>query len=963
MATPQLNPAPHAAPPVAADSRPPFGSSFLTRNLGLIALVSLLVATWMLVYTFTMFHPKYGAKATVIIKDSAITNRYVEPEQFYSVQTTTSTSSNPVLNTMGLLKSEAISDALWAYFSEKHPEELKRLKIKTQKEWESYYQDGAAFIKAKNQPGTDLITIQFSWAKPQIAKEALSVVVKAFQDASRDLNKEEQISRTRFLSRQMGDIEAKLQDIRKKKSEYESKKATVSVRREGDDLAGSRMELSNRLAQLQGQAQGKENIVRRYRQMLGMSPEAALRGAALGQNGTMVRLQDELYRLQQHYSLLSSSLTDANPKVREVQAQIDQVRANIELEKNRVGAPKGDDQVIADSTRATLISDMLKAQGEAQDLRAQATRIAQRLGQVNADIRNFPSTAVGLTNLEQQENTLSTALDHLRQKVMEGKMKEAQTLSNVFIVDAPRLPEQPSFPNRTHLIVISILLAGAAGVSVAFIKEQLFGRSTEFAPDYPAFANQSPEFEPEAVASEYNENDYTENEYNEPEHNEPDEFEVESQLVQTVTFQEADPLSESVASTATTVAQTATVVQTSTTVKHAPNPDDVLGVNLPVEKVEVPATGSLFDSLLPLAGPMARAIGPTVASAQTVQVASVNPAPDELRRDLTQPLPVTEVTDTLSQPAHAVVSNTPVSNTIQTYQDEDLLPPSINTKSTTEAHLQQVRLASQRLDEAFTPALGVPVMHAAPSATPAYINDPLSVASTVNETANPTSHSVVVEEISEEITSDFSTSAFADEIDEFPSLVLNETPVAEPVEFQHSQFLENEIQSNESQSNPVQDDSATTLYEAQAKAMPLPRHRRMRSVPAFLLDERTVDVQTEEEPLPSYELIPRKRRSQAFAAAQADVASTSQASTQTNRPADQNMQKSSEELFADLSPVQTAPSVNLADTDFPPMPTFVPKEFARHRPKKKLFGGLFPSARTFREPELKLGGHLHPRNR
>jgi uncharacterized protein involved in exopolysaccharide biosynthesis len=244
---------------------------FLKRNALLIISVGLFVTFWMLVYTFTVYKPNFAAKAMVIIKDSAITSRYIEPEQYYALQTTSSSSSNPVLNTMGILKSGAISDALWNYFQTKRPEQLKKNKIKTRKEWDSFYQDGSAFIKAKNQPGTDLISIQFGWSDPVIAKEALTVVVKAFQDASRDLNKEEQISRTKFLNKQVVEIEKELAEIRKQKSEYQSTKRTVSVKREGDDLAGSRMELSNKLSQLESQARGKENVVRRYQQLLGMS--------------------------------------------------------------------------------------------------------------------------------------------------------------------------------------------------------------------------------------------------------------------------------------------------------------------------------------------------------------------------------------------------------------------------------------------------------------------------------------------------------------------------------------------------------------------------------------------------------------------------------------------------------------------------------------------------------------------
>jgi uncharacterized protein involved in exopolysaccharide biosynthesis len=452
--------------------------SFLLRNRYLIVAVSLFVTFWMLVYTFVVYRPVFSAKSVVIIKDSAITSRYVETEQYYAMQTTSSSSSNPVLNTMGILKSGAISDALWEYFSKKRPDQLKKNKIKTKGDWVKFFQDGSAFIKAKNQPGTDLIAIQFSWSDPAVAKGGLEIVVKAFQDASRDLNKQEQITRTKFLQQQVTEIEEQLDAVRKQKSEYQSRKGTVNVQKEGNDLAGTRMELENRLNQLESQVRGKENLARRYQQMLGMTPDKALRAAALGQNGSLSRLQDELYRLEQQYSQLSASLTETNPKVQEVKAQIEQVRSNIEAEKARTLSMAGgkagaaNTSVVADPNRARLVDSMLSALAEAQDLNSQAAVVRGRLAEIDRNIKDFPSVAEGLANIEQKELSLSLALDNLRKKALEGKLKEEQTLSNVFVVDAPRYPDKPKFPNRVHLLALSLILGVGAGLAAAVGKEQ-----------------------------------------------------------------------------------------------------------------------------------------------------------------------------------------------------------------------------------------------------------------------------------------------------------------------------------------------------------------------------------------------------------------------------------------------------------------------------------------------------------
>lgn len=451
-------------------------SSFLTRNLTLITVSGSIVAFWMMVYTFAVYKPSYAAKSTVIIKDSALTRRFVEPEQYYATQTTTSSSSNPVLNTMGILKSSAISHSVYLYFQNHHPEQLKKYKIRTQEDWESFFGDGTAFVKAKNQAGTDLISIQFSWSNPRIAKEALETVVKAFQNASRDLNKEEQVSRTHFMGKQVGEIESQLLAIRQQKSAYQSSMQTVNVRQEGENLANTRVDLANKVNQLEAQARGKQEQVEEYQRTLGMNAKQALRASAIGQNRTIIQLQDELYRLQQVYSQLLANPASTPASIEEVRAQIIQTHANIRSEESRTlgKRKKGEGTgALADNAHNELISKMVQAQTEADDLKAQAKVLRSRLSQVNGQIQEYPHLAESLTTIEQKEASLSLALDQLRQKVLEGRLKEEQTLSNVFIVDAPRMPEQAQFPSRSHLLMLSLVLGACSGLGIALLKEQL----------------------------------------------------------------------------------------------------------------------------------------------------------------------------------------------------------------------------------------------------------------------------------------------------------------------------------------------------------------------------------------------------------------------------------------------------------------------------------------------------------
>ncbi|WP_373531583.1 hypothetical protein [Vampirovibrio sp.] len=844
---------------------------FLKRNAALIIGVGLFVTFWMLIYTYMVYKPGYAAKSMVIIKDSAITGRYIEPDQYYALQTTTSSSSNPVLNTMGILKSDAIRNALWEFFQKKHPEQLKKNNIETQQDWNAFFQDGSAFIKAKNQSGTDLIAVQFSWTDPLIAKEALGVVLIAFQNASRDLNRSEQTTRTRFLDKQVADIETQLTSMRNRKSAYQSTNGTVSVRREGDDLAGTRMELSNKLSQIEAQAQGKEKLMRRYQQLLGMTPEKALKASALGQNGAIARLQDELYRLEQQHSLLSASLTETNPKVQEIEAQITQVKANLEAEETRtLGSAKANpnQSVVADSTRSDLVRSMLIAQGEAQDLRAQAAVTRNRLGQINSDISGFPQKAEGLAQLEQKEASLSTALDHLRQKALEGRLKEEQTLSNVFIVDQPSLPESAQFPNRTHLAILSLLMGLGVGVATAFAKEQLSSPTASYGmPQWLA-----PLDDDTHETNKVTENDHT---------TDPAPF---------IGLQPAHPQNAGPVFPLT--------VDEEATLTPPLSPREAMMSQQPVsDKVSIPAIGSLFDSLVPVAGPMLH---------QQVQ-------PPEFREDLTRALPPQFNSQPASPHPEVLLNSTRI--------DAEASPLPVSEPTAIELLQPDFKVEDALLSP--HPQIMPPTPTPAKSVRVAATPSPITVArAQASHQENATLPMMNLEGIPVlHATPTLSGQSNSDFLDSFPMPEPAGLDSARPIAYEPIQYKApsqiNVTAEAPTPSTPV-DDAASDHYENQALQMPLPR--RMRSMPAFLMGSEgspTGEASATEQP---YTLVPRKQ-----------------------------LLSADEDLTQEVSPL-TAPSPQAQASEMLPFPETVSGE--SFRPRKPLLESLGFGKKPAYRPEI-----------
>jgi uncharacterized protein involved in exopolysaccharide biosynthesis len=463
----------------SAGLRSPWGSGgpggFMKREGWFITGVALFVFFFTVVYANTAFVSKYDSKAMLIVKDSAITSSYVSNNNNGLPSSTTSSSaSNPVLNMIGLINSTSVRNSLYDYFVQFQPAALKKYKIENLEDWEAFYGDGSAFLKAKNMPGTDLIQINFTWDDPKTAREAMRTLLTAFQNESLNINQAEQRNRSHYLDAKVDELTKKLQVLRGQKSQYKTKMSSVNLQKQSEELTKARIDMGTQLNGVMAKARGKASESARYERMLNMSADDAVQAIGLGLDSSMSKLYDQLYSLKQTEANLSASLTDKNPRVIEVKEAIKSVESSIKKEETRlIGNHHKPKQAFADTTRGELVKEMAKSQAEANSLQQQALEMQGLVNSLEGQITNFPAIEEGLTNIEQEERYLSNALDSLKQKALEAHIKEAETLSNIFIVDQPSLPDKEKFPGKNHILLLGFISGFALGTGLAFLKHKL----------------------------------------------------------------------------------------------------------------------------------------------------------------------------------------------------------------------------------------------------------------------------------------------------------------------------------------------------------------------------------------------------------------------------------------------------------------------------------------------------------
>lgn len=438
--------------------------------------ISVFIVFWLCSSTITLlsYKPMFVSKSMVIIKDTALTAKYVTGDSY---ETTTSQATSSVINTMGLLRTNKYRKNLWQFFTQKHPEELEKIRVKKDSDWETYFEDGNRFIEYSNFPGTDIIEIKFKWGNPVIAQECLSIILETFRDLSLQLNRKEQHEREQFLAAQIADIQKRLFSTRHRISQYKKERQIVDTVEENANLARARVNLQTDLEAAKAEAAGKRQQVSGYQQLLGMSPRKAIIATAVGRNEVLSKLHSELYSAQQERNFLLTRYTEANPKVQEVDSRISQLENNIRKELIRTvgastlaGSGNRYPVAVADNTRSEAISNMLSAKTAAMDLNAKAGVLRSYLAELNNRARNLSDAEATLAAYKLEEASLDESLRVLNQKKLDAQLKESQTLSNVFVMEEPNIPIKAVFPTQKSLLAIDLLLAIGLGILAVILR-------------------------------------------------------------------------------------------------------------------------------------------------------------------------------------------------------------------------------------------------------------------------------------------------------------------------------------------------------------------------------------------------------------------------------------------------------------------------------------------------------------
>ncbi len=291
---------------------------------------------------------------------------------------------------------------------------------------------------------SELIEISFISTSPSLAAEITNTAMDEFINMQMDSKLKSSQEASRFLSKQIEGSQIKLEKAEIELQAFARKIGIVSLDPKQNLVMRQLEELNDALAKARSQRIVKEA---RYQQIQSENASTLFR---MVENQLIQLLKNQHSTLQAEYQQLSTTFKPKYPKMVQLKAQMDEVEARINTEKQAILDSVRDDYETALKSEEYLANRTEDQKKRAMDLEEKATqyKIYQR-----------------------EVDTNKSIYQSLLQRSKEIEATVGAAVTNVEIIDAARPPLYPFKPRVALNLALGFVLGLVGGVGAAFVFE------------------------------------------------------------------------------------------------------------------------------------------------------------------------------------------------------------------------------------------------------------------------------------------------------------------------------------------------------------------------------------------------------------------------------------------------------------------------------------------------------------
>lgn len=321
--------------------------------------------------------------------------------------------------------------------------------------------------------GENLFTISYQNSNPQVATRVVESLLTIFVEGSLGHKRKDTDSARKFIEEQLKAYEQKLVLAENSLKDFKRKYVGImpgqgggyferlgQARQAAEDARLELREAENRRDELKRQLSGEEPVMLDDDVTDFVSPQL---------DGRINALKEQLDTLLLKY-------TDQHPDIvgtkRVIKQLEDQKKAEAKLVKPGAGGSRNKNTVMQQLTVA-----LAEEEANVASLRARAGEFEARYAQLRSSVDAVPQVEAEYTQLNRDYQVNKANYEALlarRESASISEEMESKTAALDFrIIDPPRVPLEPAWPNRPLMVTLVLLGALAAGIVLAFMVSQI----------------------------------------------------------------------------------------------------------------------------------------------------------------------------------------------------------------------------------------------------------------------------------------------------------------------------------------------------------------------------------------------------------------------------------------------------------------------------------------------------------
>ncbi len=345
---------------------------------------------------------------------------------------------------------------------------------KTPGELENLLDGLAKKIQINSARRANLYTIRFQHKDPEMAKEVVSALLTIFVETTLGDTRQDSDAAQKFLVRQIKDYEDRLIEAENRIKEFQRKNFTfMSATGQGyfELLQGTRMQLETAQLELEETMNRRDEL---KRQLVGEEPVFGFGNSSDSRH----RLDGRIEKLEERLDDLLLQFTEKHPDVIAVRTTLKGLEETREKELKISPVFQSQQENMERNPVFQQVKISLgQAEATVASLSIRVKEFKQRVEDLSSKVDTIPEIEAQLKSLNRDYALNKSNYDALLSRLESAKLSEKaeQTGDDVKfkVVDPPRVPLEPSGPDRLMLSTLGLLAGIAAGIGLAFLLSQI----------------------------------------------------------------------------------------------------------------------------------------------------------------------------------------------------------------------------------------------------------------------------------------------------------------------------------------------------------------------------------------------------------------------------------------------------------------------------------------------------------